>query len=253
MKKADKFGLSAIAITDHDTVNGVIAAQKTASKFKVQLIPGIELTCHDGEQEIHLLGLDIDPNHELIIEHTERYRKVRYDRAIEIYRLLRKSGLEFDFEHILIEAGKGVIGRPHFAQVLIKLGLVSNIGHAFAKYLGDGGLAYVPKENFPFEDAIAMVHKINGISSVAHPANFLNESLIIRMIKAGMDGIEVTHPIHNPQQRSFYHRIAKNYGLIETGGSDYHGSREGDESQFGKSMVPMSVIESIRYRKNSRM
>ncbi len=252
LKKAKKAGINAISVTDHDTIDGCREAISYSGHFRIDVIPGIELTTHLDDKEIHMLAYSFDIQNEKLSSHCEEYKEHRYRRALEMHENLFRAGVRFDFEHILIEAGKGNIGRPHFSNVLQKLGYAKNSAHAFNAYLVEGTPGYVDKHNFPVRDAIKMVHNAGGITSIAHPAEYYSDDEIILMIRLGLDGIEVTHPSNNYNRKRELHYLAKRFGLLETGGSDFHGNRQNDSSNFGKIMIPYSIVESIRYRISAR-
>lgn len=247
LQKAADRGISAIAITDHDTVDGYIAAKEIVHKYPVELVVGCEFSCYENGKEYHLLGYEFDINNPILQSHVKHYHKFRLIRAKQIYNKLIQLGIEFEFDAIMQKANGAAIARPHIASVLVELGYVEDMREAFNLYLGEGRPAYHPKANFPVASAIEMINNAGGVAILAHPADFVTQKDLYKMIQSGLDGIEVNHPIHNQSQRKYYHSIAGQYWLLETGGSDYHGSRVYDEDNFGKFTMPYSVLESIRY------
>lgn len=250
LQKAAKVGLGAISITDHDTIEGVRKAKELADKFNIEVITGCEFSCYENGREYHILGYFFDTNHKSLNEHLDNYKKLRLFRAKQIYKKLQDAGMKFDFDLIQNISRHAPIARPHIGMALVEMGYVNTLKEAFEKYIGDAGPAYYPKANFPVERAIELINSAGGVASLAHPANFVDQPQLYKMIKSGLDGIEVNHPMHNEQQVKFYRSIASQYWLIETGGSDFHGNRDWDEGNFGKYTVPMSTVESLRFRAN---
>lgn len=247
LEKAVDLGISAIAITDHDTVDGYKAAKKTSENMPIELVVGCEFSCFENGKEYHLLGYEFDIENPILKNHLQHYHKFRLIRAKQIYNKLSQIGIEVEFDAILEKANGAAIARPHIAAVLVDHGYVNDMREAFNLYLGDGRPAYHPKANFPVAAAIEMINNAGGVAVLAHPADFVSQKDLYKMIQSGLDGIEVNHPIHNEEKKKYYHSIASQYWLLETGGSDFHGSRPYDEGNFGKFIVPYSVLESIRY------
>lgn len=245
--KAKLAGLSAISVTDHDTIDNYDECCKLKEKYEIDYIPGIEFSCFEGTREYHVLGYNIDPENKKLRKHLGEFRENRYVRAEKILLKLEKLNKAVKMELVLDIAGKAPIIRPHIAQAMYQNNHVKSLKEAFQKYLGDWKPAYEPKMTFPVEKAIQLINDAGGIASLAHPGPFIEQDDLYRMIQSGLDGIEVIHPMHDETLRKFYHSIASQYWLIQTGGSDYHGNKEYDEENFGKLIVPYSVFESIRY------
>lgn len=252
IKKAAKNNISIISITDHDSTEGCLLAREYLKENKVELIDGVELSCYYNGIEIHILGYGIDIDSEDIKKHLNLFRIARIHRAEKIVQKLKKLGITVNFDLILEKAGPAPITRPHIAAVLKDLGYVLNSKEAFVSFLGDGAPAWEPKANFSYQEAIKLINTSGGIAVLAHPAFYIEQSVLYKMINAGLDGIEVVHPMHNEDMQRYYRRIANQYWLIETGGSDYHGTREYEEDIFGKYVVPATVVDSMRIRINSR-
>ena len=247
LKKAVGLGISAIAITDHDTVDGYKAAKEIVGDFPIELVTGCEFSCYENGKEYHLLGYEFDIENSFIKTHVQHYHKFRFIRAKQIHSKLNKLGIEFSFDTIMEKANGAAIARPHIAAVMVDKEYVKDMREAFNLYLGEGRPAYHPKANFPVGSAIEMINNAGGVAVLAHPADFVTQKDLYKMIQSGLDGIEVNHPMHSATQKKYYHSIAGQYWLLETGGSDFHGSRVYDEDNFGKFTVPYSVLESIRY------
>ncbi len=244
--RLDNIGLQACAITDHDTVDGCIKALSLQKKYKVEIISGIELSCHEKKREYHLLGYNIDVNNDKLRSHLEEFKHSRRIRAEKILQKLKKVRIELELDYIEEIAGVAPITRPHIANAMIQNKLVNTWKEAFLLYLGDGRPGYVEKMNFPISEAIKMVNQAGGIASLAHPGRSITQENLYKVIDYGLDAIEVIHPGHDISLRNYYQTIAGQYWLMSTGGSDYHGSRDYDDFNFGKFTVPYSTVESIK-------
>ncbi len=253
LAKAVDSGLSAISVTDHDTVDGCLHIQKIIGNYPIRFVNGIELSSHEKGREIHILGYGFDINNIRLNQHLKDYRKARFDRAVRIHRKLHSLGKEFDFEHILIQAQKAPIGRPHIAEVLVNLGFVKNYSAAFFAYLSEDAPAYEPKKNFPAKDAIKLINNAGGVAVIAHPSYYNNQNLLLKIIEHGLDGIEVVHPSHSKEMQKYFRGIASQYSLLETGGSDFHGMRDYDDDNFSKFVVPSGIVDSINLRTRSNI
>jgi 3',5'-nucleoside bisphosphate phosphatase len=201
--------------------------------------------------EMHILGYLIDYKNKQFQEALILFRKARQKRAQQIYEKLLKLGVLLDKEALYEIAGEGSIGRLHFAKALMKEGFVRNIVDAFQKYLGYGKPAFVPKFRLKPEAAIKMIRRIGGIPVMAHPfyGHYTNKALIKGLIKNGLCGIEVWHSKHSPSTSKMFGELAKELGLLSTGGSDCHGTFENEDAHMGSVKVPYSVLENLRERK----
>jgi predicted metal-dependent phosphoesterase TrpH len=244
---AKEKGISVISIVDHDTLDGNIEAESISSEYGIEVIMGCEFSCFENGKEYHLLGYAFDPDNKNLKTHLNNYRNVRLSRAKHIHSKLCTLGLNLTFDEILEAADKAPVARPHIASVMVKKGYVADLKEAFMKYIGEGAPAYQPKAVFPVEMAIKMINSANGVAVLAHPRNYIEQPKLYQLIQQGLDGIEVNHPSHSEEQKKFYHYVASQYWLLETGGSDYHGSREFDAGNIGNFYVSYSVVESIKY------
>lgn len=243
---ADK-GLSAISITDHDTIAGLQEAHELSKKYDVEIINGVELSCYENGREYHILGYGFDLNDQSLVDHLDMYKTLRRKRAEIMHQKLEQLGVKFSFRLIEILAGDAPITRPHIAASIHKAGYVNSAKEAFDQYIGNHGPAYHPKANFSVANAIDMLNRSGGIAVLAHPAYSVEHNELYKIIEQGLDGIEVIHPAHNEDLTRFYHSIANQYWLIETGGSDFHGIKDYDEGNFGMFVVPYASVESIKY------
>lgn len=246
VKKAQGRGLTAVAVTDHDTIDGLSEAVVVGDTIGMEIIPGVELSVTVAGQEIHLLGYYFDPSHSRLTAHLAAFRERRAERGRQIVILLNRLGLRLDMEDVLVHAEDGVVGRPHIAQALVATGQVVSYEDAFERYLKDFGPAYVAKPVFPASDAVSMLHEAGGLASLAHPGSRIDGRSMKQLIRAGIDAVETIHPSHSPALTDRYKDLARKYGLIETGGSDYHGFRPEEDDNLLRYSVPYGRLEMMR-------
>lgn len=251
IQKAYKQGLQAISITDHDTVAAVGDAIEIAREFDIEIIPGIEVSAFENGRDIHMLGYFMDHEDENLLRYTDFFRREREKRAVRIVKKLNDLNIPLKFEEVMDCAGTGTVGRLHIAHALIAHGYCSSIKEAFGKYLGNGCPAYEEKWHFSVADAIRLINNSGGLAVIAHPSRYISESMLRSMIESGLDGIEVVHPCHDAQMERHYRSVAAEYCLLETGGSDYHGTREYDEINFGRCTIPYAKIKAMMYFRNN--
>ncbi len=230
VEHACKMNLEAIALTDHDTVGGVGEALAAGEKNGFEVIPGIEISAESPNSTLHILGYYIDYRDNIFLQNISELQKARAERNPGIIKKLQGLGIEISYEEVIEESGTGLVGRPHFAQVLLKKGYVKNTQDAFDRYLKKGAPAYEDKFRFPPHEAISHILNAGGIPVLAHP-NTLScqntaelESIVSDLKKYGLKGIEVYYSEHKSQQTKVYHQIADKLGLLITGGSDFHGN-----------------------------
>lgn len=246
--KAQEHGLDAIALTDHDTVGGLAAAAEEGAARGVEVVSGVELSITVGAREIHLLGYSFDPGHAGLRRRLDAMLEGRRARAQRMAERLTALGLPLSFEAVEQQAaGARALGRPHVAAALVAAGHVETAQEAFDQYIGDGKDAFVAKPEFPAEEALAVLHAAGGIGVLAHPGHWTSGALLRRLLRAGLDGIEVVHPSHDASLTRYYRRTARAHGLLATGGSDYHGHRPHDEDHFGAYHVPLACLQGARH------
>ena len=246
VEKAHGRGIRALAVTDHDTIDALKDAEREGTAVGVEIIPGVELSVTVERQEIHLLGYCFDPDHAGLTAHLTGFCESRRKRGVDMVAALNDLGIALQMEDVLVQAKDGVVGRPHVAQALVTRGLVQSYDEAFGLYLKDGGPAFVPKPIFPAEKAIAMLHDAGGVAVLAHPGTRVDGRAIKRLIHVGLDGIETIHPSHSPALTRSYKDLARKFGLIETGGSDYHGFRPEEDENLTRYSIPYRRLELIR-------
>jgi predicted metal-dependent phosphoesterase TrpH len=237
-------GLFALAITDHDSVEGIAEAH-AAGAGRLEVVPGIEVSSSLGGQDVHVLGYFVDPAHVPLRERLQRFREERRERALAILDRLAALGLPVPAEEVFAAAGPGVVGRPHIAHALMRAGHVPSLDVAFQRLLGSRGSAFVPRPAFASVAAVGMIREAGGVAVLAHPGTLARRA-VEQLVEAGLAGIEVWHPQHGvPVQRS-WHQVAAELGLVASGGSDFHGPNRG--AGLGEMPVPEGVLESLRAR-----
>lgn len=253
-------GVGLLAVTDHDTVDGLAEAAEAARRLGVALVAGIELSstvalpppAHAPEAapvvaEVHLLGLGVDPGHGPLRDHTAALRLARAERAAAIVARLNDLGVPVTLDAVERRAAGGVLARPHLAAEVVAVGAAADVGEAFARYLRDGGPADLPKPSLPTaREAIRLVHDAGGLAVAAHPALLPSDDVLDVLVRAGLDGIEVRHPTHGPISERAYREEARRFGLCRTGGSDYHGLRADDGARLGAYGLDPSDLPDLR-------
>ena len=228
VRLAAKAGTQLLALTDHDTADGVPRAQAAAQALGVTLIPGIEMGCSCGlSREVHILGYGVDPAHEVFVRHCREKAERREARAIAMVEKLRDAGAVIRLEDVRAMA-RGVISRTHIARVLVDAGYANSAPAAFDKYLKPGKCGYVPRPEFSVAEAIEVIQKAGGVAVLAHPMEMkmgetMLESLVEEWKGQGLCGVEVYHPSAANNHAAFLYRLARRQGLLVTGGSDFHG------------------------------
>lgn len=246
VSKACAADLCALAITDHDAVEGVERARRV-SAGDLEIIPGVELSAREGASDVHILGYCFDPGNRSLLSYLETFRSQRLDRAKSIIRKLNDLGVPLELDSVVAHAqgGKTSVGRPHIARALVDSNQVDSIQDAFTRYIGNHALAYVPKVFFAVEAAIQVIHEAGGVAVLAHPGSLRRDELIPGFVKSGLDGLEVIHPDHSGTARRYYGQLAAKHGLVATGGSDYHGHRA-DRCNLGGMKVPLRHLTDLK-------
>lgn len=246
VEEAHSAGVGAISLTDHDTAAGTDEAIAAGERLGVRVIPGIELNAHIDDREIHLLAYFYDRGDARLVEHLAELRNMRRERGGAIVERLKALGVELTIEEVLNKADGGLLGRPHVAAVLVDRRSVPTKEEAFDRYLGDRKPADVPKPRTPYGEVIELIHQLKGVAVLAHPGGSVNEAIITRLARAGLDGIEVYHPGHLPPRIEHYTEMAQRHGLLPSGGSDSHG--EPDGVRVGDCGIGCEAIEALSAR-----
>jgi len=245
LEKAVKNNLSAVAIADHDTLAGWKSARQSPLVRDILLLPAVEINTEVDSTEVHILGYcfrDVDGlEHQLVA-----LRDARWERAEEMLSRLQGLGLPVSWSCLLHFAGQAAPGRLHLARALVEAGVAPSIQRAFQEYLLPGKPAYVPRHRLTPQEAITHVRAAGGVAVLAHPGTGVSDALIKRLIEEErLEGIEVYHPAHDGSDIVHYLRMTQTYGLIPTGGTDYHGFVEPESFSIGACTVPMSTVEML--------
>ncbi|PIZ18020.1 phosphatase [Candidatus Desantisbacteria bacterium CG_4_10_14_0_8_um_filter_48_22] len=252
-------GLSAIAITDHDTVLGIQPAMVRGDKYGIEIIPGIEISAewveNGVELEVHMLGYFIDHRNSGFQKRLYELSNLRMKRAEIILGKLRGHNIKIDMDELKeflqpSESGTPWVGRLHIAQAMVKKGCVKSINRAFDQYIGNGKCCYVPKHQLTPEGAVQMIKEMKGLAVIAHPGLLNQEfsaSLIRRLVKNGLDGIEIYYPEHSPTTIRNMEMLAAENSILATGGTDCHGFAKGN-ILMGTLDVPYELLEKMKER-----
>lgn len=250
VRLAAERALDVVALTDHDTTDGLAEAFTTGSVVGVEVVPGVEFSAEFDGQSVHVLCYWMDPQDAALQLELRRLREDRFRRGELMVDKLRDLGLPVGFDRVRAIAGDATIVRPHIAQAMVEAGVVATEKEAFERYIGDGGPAHVAKHALDPVDAVALIDGAGGVCALAHPGMWGDQSsvpvdLIERMAAAGMRGLEVDHPDHTPEVRERYRTLAGRLGLIATGGSDCHGTRY-DPVRLGTSLCEPEAFAALR-------
>ncbi len=227
-------GLQAVALTDHDTTDGLAEAVAAGQELGVEVIPGVEISAQFTDNTMHILGYFIDFRDGRLAERLAVLKEARKERNPKIIAKLNALGIHITMEQVERLSGGGQVGRPHIARALLESGYVRSLQEAFEIYLKNGGKAYVAKYRFQPAEALDMIRQAGGVPVLAHPftlglgsAQALKEAF--QDFQAmGLAGVEVFYADHTPEQEALYLRLARELGLLVTGGSDFHGDNKPD-------------------------
>ncbi len=247
VRKASQLGLDVIAITDHDSVEGIPPALEAAKSFpQLLVIPGVEINTDMPQGEVHILGYFIDYQDPELNHSLEEMRNSRYERGRKMIAKLADMGMDIDWERVLELASGGTIGRPHIAQAMVERGYSSSLQEAFAKYIGRNGSAYIERKKLTPLDAVELILNAGGLPFLAHPADIAHlEALVPRLKKAGMAGLEVYYANYSPSKIARLQALARRYNLITSGGSDYHGLDNTIGANIGSVDLPPKSVEQF--------
>jgi len=249
ISESTKAGLSAIAIVDHDTVEGVGPAMDLAKSENIELLPGVELTAEYEGSEIHILGYLLDYKAGALLEKLETLKKNRIERIYKITDKLKGMGLNLSPEDVFEISKQGTVGRLHVARAMVKGGLTGSVPEAFKKYIGDKSPAYVLGFRFTPDKAIKLIRDTGGIPVLAHPYTLNNDAIILKFIDYGLMGLEVYYPEHSQAMVNFYLGLAKTHNLLITGGSDCHGSAK-PGIRIGAVKISYGLVEKLKEAKD---
>jgi predicted metal-dependent phosphoesterase TrpH len=244
--------LDVVALTDHDTTDGVEEAAATGREVGVEVVPGVEFSAEYRGTSIHVLCYWPDVDDPGLRDELRRLRDTRLRRGELMVEKLQALGLPITFERVREIAGGGNIVRPHVAQAMVEAGIVETEKDAFDRYIADGGPASVPKHALDPVDAVGLIRGAGGVCVLAHPGMWgdqtsVPDELIEAMAAAGMAGLEVDHCDHTPEQRASYRALAERLGLVPTGGSDCHGARY-DPVRLGSALTGPDAFAALHER-----
>ena len=243
-------GMEAISITDHDTVGGLAEGRRRAEELGVEFIDGIELSSEWRGREVHILGYFIDPEAPELKKELAKMKEARDNRNVKILEKLSNYKIDISLEELQEEAGGDIVGRAHIANLMLNKGYVYSKGEIFKRYLGIGGVAYVPKGDLSPERAVEIIRENGGIASLAHP-KYISEDevrlteLINDLKKSGLEAMEVYYSNFSLKEVLKYKKLARKMDLLLTGGSDYHGGNKGN-IEIGDGGVPLEVYNELR-------
>jgi len=240
--EAEALGLEIIAITDHDTAHGVARAQAAASSCGLRTIPGVELSAYFEGQEVHIVGLFIEPQVPTLRKELRRLVATRRERIYKIAAKLASVNISLDPDEITTSVYAPT--RLNVAERLCQLGHASSIAAAFARFLKEGSPAYVPKPLLTIPQAVSLIRQAKGVSILAHPEEWVSQEVVARLALLGLDGIEVYSPGVVPLRQERRAAWAKKYGLIMSGGSDYHGDKK-PESALGSVRLTAQEVKAL--------
>lgn len=240
VRAARELGLAALALTDHDTVDGLGEAIDAGRALGIRIVPGVELSAVEGDAETHLLGLHLADAGRIAAQLRD-LRAMRLTRAERIVTRLNELGVRVTLEDVLGESAGGAVGRPHIARALVNNGWATDLRDAFDRYLGNGRPAFVPKDHLAIGDAITMIHEAGGLAVLAHPGPSGTRSRIEALVALGLDGVEVRHPSHSGEDVARLNTLVDHYALVPSGGSDWHGLNEGGRA-LGAMRVPLAWL-----------
>jgi predicted metal-dependent phosphoesterase TrpH len=241
-REAREAGLDGFSLTDHDTVGGLEEAARAAPLLDLRFLPGVELSAEHRDQEVHVLGYNIDSGDRTLRRRLRQVQRQRRARIARIVRRLRQLGFGITLDEVLAEAAGANLGRPHVAATLLRRGLLTNEDEVWRHYLGQEGAAFVPRRRPSVETAIGWIRDAGGVPVLAHPALGLSPALLPQLLDLGFAGLEVGHPEQDAPARRRLRSLARDRGLIPTSGSDSHGT---PRAVVGAERSTHAVVEAL--------
>ncbi len=254
--QAAQLKLQALAITDHDTMEGYDEAHAAGNRAGVRIISGLEISCLHGPLSMHMLGYGVDPENTVLNHKLQQLQNGRQKRNRRILEKLADLGMKISYDELQENSQCGQTGRPHIARLLVAKRIVSGMDQAFRRYLGKGKPAYAERFCFKAAEAIDFIHGAGGVAVLAHPGILspdmsLQARLVAELVEQKLDGLEIFHPAHSKKIQKKLHELARRYNLITTGGSDYHGGNHGNSGLAGGNRdlcPPDSILETLLER-----
>lgn len=251
VRLAHRHGLQAVALTDHDTVEGCVRAAAACRQYGIEFVTGTELTAELDGNELHLLGYFIDINHSRLLNEIARFQAVRQKRICEMVARLNSLEVPLEADTVFALANCRSPGRPHVARALVEGGFCSNLDQAFERFLKQNRPAWVPKFKISALEAIKLLHEAGGLAVMAHPGLNRTDDLIPQLVEAGLDGLECFHTKHSRSTADHYLRLAETHHLLITGGSDCHGHSKG-RPLIGTVKLPYGYVTALKAGRRSQ-
>jgi len=247
-KQAKEKGLSCIAITDHDTVQGIAPAKTCSKVYGVELVEGIELSAQHKDSEVHILGYFIDFGDPRLKEKLADIKELRKQRLLAMAAKLNSLKVEVDSEELMSKVGQTIPTRLHLALYLLEKGKANSLREVFKKYLSPGCPAYVSRFKYSVKETIQLIKDCRGLSFLAHPHMIPDQSWVEEFISLGIDGLELVYPSMSAAKRSLYRNMAQKHSLLASGGSDAHGSYR-EFTEIGEATVPYEWVQAMKQRR----
>lgn len=249
--RAADLGLAAIALTDHDTVEGCARMDAACRQAGIEFVPGTELTAELHGHELHLLGYWVDTRNPQLLSQIARFQSVRQERIRQMVACLNRLNIALAADQVFAVANCRSPGRPHVARALVMHGFCGSLDEAFERFLKKDRPAWIPKFKISALEAIQLVHDAGGLAVMAHPGLNRTDEIIPELVQVGLDGLECYHPKHSPSASAHYARLADQLGLAVTGGSDCHGLSKG-KPLIGTVKIPFQLVEQLKARLRPR-
>jgi 3',5'-nucleoside bisphosphate phosphatase len=246
-----RMGFGALALTDHDTIEGCERMAAACAAERIEFIPGSELTAELGENELHILGFYLNTKHPRLLTEMAKFQAVRQQRIRDMVARINELGVPLDVESVFTLANCRAPGRPHVARALVKAGHCTSLDEAFERFLKKNRPAWAPKMKMSALEAIALIHEAGGLAVMAHPGLNRCDEVIPHLVEAGLDGIECYHTKHSSGTAAHYLDITKQYGLLVTGGSDCHGMSKG-KPLIGGIKLPIHYVHKLQQAREKR-
>ncbi len=256
-REAARAGVSAIALTDHDSVSGIAEITAAGEEYGLEVIAGVELSTEYEQEEIHVVGLFIDPGNEALLDQLQRFVDNRDNRNVQMIQNLSKAGFSITPEAVYEANPDSVVARPHIARYLVATGQAADVNEVFERYIAAGKPCYVERYKISPVEAVHLIHAAGGLAILAHPCLYrLPRETLLQMIselkEAGLDGIEALYSCNEGTDEEEYLRIARDFDLLISGGSDFHGSSKPDiaiGTGRGDLCIPYTLLEDMKDRR----
>ena len=247
IERAVTKGLEVLALTDHDSTDGIAEAVEAVRKYpQLLFIPGVELSTDVPQDEVHVLGYFLDWHHPSFQDRLDRLRRSRLERGQKMLAKLKDLGIDISWQRVREIAGDGAVGRPHIALAMLEEGHISSLEEAFDRYLGRNGPAYVEREKITPAEAVQLLTRASGLPVLAHPRDLQNlEPMVIELKEAGLVGIEVYYQDYDQETIERLLAVARQHDLLPLGGSDFHGIGGAHERDLGDIPLPFEPVEQL--------